>query len=211
MLERTSALEAIVRAQVSLGNEREARDALARLRNLADTVNTSPMRGSALLAQGVVARAFGDQASARTAFEDASDLFQETGLPYETAQATLLIARCLQVMDRDEAAAVNAREALLIAERLGAGGLLRAAYDLLTELGCATDAGPPMFPGLTGRESEILVLIAQGLNNHDIAERLVLSVRTVERHVSNIYLKLGFEGSAARSSATAAALQHGLV
>jgi len=210
-LERTSALEVIVRAQVTLGNEAEAREALARLRNLADAVNTTPMRAGALLAQGSVARAFGDHASALIAIEDASDLFQEVGLPYEMAQAALVTAYCLHDIDRDEAASINARDALMIAERLGAESMKRAARDLLNELGTAADPRRASFPGLTARESEILALIAQGLDNHDIAARLVLSVRTVERHVSNIYLKLGLEGSAARSSATAAALQHGLV
>ena len=58
-------------------------------------------------------------------------------------------------------------------------------------------------PGLTGRELDILRLVAQGLDNEEIAQRLTLSVRTVERHLSNTYLKLGVTGKVARAAAVA--------
>ena len=54
---------------------------------------------------------------------------------------------------------------------------------------------------LTAREREVLTLVAQGRNNDEIANRLVLSVRTVERHLSNVYGKLGLGGKAARAAA----------
>lgn len=58
--------------------------------------------------------------------------------------------------------------------------------------------------GLSGRETEVLDLIAAGLTNREIAARLSLSVHTVERHTANLYLKLGVRG---RSEATAYALR----
>jgi predicted ATPase/DNA-binding CsgD family transcriptional regulator len=61
---------------------------------------------------------------------------------------------------------------------------------------------------LTARESQVIELIARGLSNRDIAERLVVSVRTVERHITNLYAKIGVRGKA---GATAYALRHGLV
>ena len=64
---------------------------------------------------------------------------------------------------------------------------------------------------LTRREVEVLRLIATGASNHDIVATLVLSVRTVERHISNIYGKIGVEGSASRAAATTYAMRHGLV
>jgi len=57
-------------------------------------------------------------------------------------------------------------------------------------------SGPPL-AGLTRREFELLRLAAAGLDNCQIAETLTLSVRTVERHLSNAYLKLGVSGKAA--------------
>ena len=89
--------------------------------------------------------------------------------------------------------------------------MVRQARDLPVELGTSPAPGAVPFAGLTSREAEILRLIARGSGNHDIAAQLVISVRTVERHVSNIYLKLGLEGPAARASAATAALRHGLV
>ena len=62
-------------------------------------------------------------------------------------------------------------------------------------------------PGLTEREREILGLVGEGISNGAIAERLGLSPRTVERHVSNIYLKLGFEGRSSRAAAASYAVR----
>jgi DNA-binding CsgD family transcriptional regulator len=65
-------------------------------------------------------------------------------------------------------------------------------------------AGPD---GLTARELEVLRLVASGRSNREIGEALVLSVRTVERHVTNLYAKIGARGKA---DATAYAFRHGL-
>ncbi len=61
---------------------------------------------------------------------------------------------------------------------------------------------------LTEREVELLHLVADGLTNDEIAEQLVLSARTVERHLSNIYRKLGVSGRAARAAAVAHILRN---
>jgi DNA-binding NarL/FixJ family response regulator len=63
---------------------------------------------------------------------------------------------------------------------------------------------------LTRRERQVVGLIAEGLTNRQIAERLTLSVRTVERHIANIYDRLGCTGKAGRAIATAYAIRHGL-
>jgi DNA-binding NarL/FixJ family response regulator len=61
---------------------------------------------------------------------------------------------------------------------------------------------------LTNRELEVLRLLSAGETNREIAAGLVVSVRTVDRHVSNIYAKLGVSS---RAAATSYAHQHGLV
>lgn len=63
---------------------------------------------------------------------------------------------------------------------------------------------------LSAREREVVALIAAGLSNREIAERLVLSVRTVERHIENVYNRLGISGKAGRAIVTAYALRHDL-
>jgi ATP/maltotriose-dependent transcriptional regulator MalT len=100
---------------------------------------------------------------------------------------------------RDLSPALAAIEALALVDGLA------AARDtpLLSE-------ALPNRAGLTSREVEVLCLIAAGTSNREIGEQLVLSVRTVERHISNIYEKLGVSGRAARATATAYALTHGL-
>jgi DNA-binding CsgD family transcriptional regulator len=64
---------------------------------------------------------------------------------------------------------------------------------------------------LTPREVDVLRLIAEAKSNQEIAAALVVSIRTVERHISSIYEKLGVSGRAARAAATAYALRHGLI
>jgi DNA-binding CsgD family transcriptional regulator len=210
-LERAPALELLVRAHVARGSEPEARAALAELRGLADLIRAEPLRAAAVAAQGAVAHAFGDPAAARVALTDAADLYAGLGAPYERAGSLLLLARCLAGSDRRPVAAGHAAEVLRIAQDLGSRSLLLAARDLLAELGTVPAPAAAPFAGLTRRETEILRLLALGAGNHDIAARLVISVRTVERHISNIYLKLDLEGPGARTSAAAVALRHGLV
>jgi DNA-binding NarL/FixJ family response regulator len=69
-------------------------------------------------------------------------------------------------------------------------------------------SSPHLPAGLTPRESEVLRLVAQGRSNRDIADVLVLSPRTVKRHVENIFDKLGVSS---RAAATAFALRSELV
>ena len=105
-------------------------------------------------------------------------------------------------MGRRPAAEHEARLALATLEQLGADGEARRARALLS----AAEEDPS---GLTRREREILRLIASGESNEQIAAELVLSTRTVERHVSNIYAKLGLSGRTARAAAVAYAASNG--
>ena len=65
--------------------------------------------------------------------------------------------------------------------------------------------------GLSHREVEVLSLVAAGRSNQEIADALVLSVRTVERHLAHVYDKLGVGGKSARAVASAYGIAHGLV
>jgi DNA-binding CsgD family transcriptional regulator len=87
-------------------------------------------------------------------------------------------------------------------ERLGAGPDVRRVSAI------AATAEPPSAAGLTGREIEVLRLIATGVTNRAIAARLGISEKTVARHLSNIFTKLDLPS---RSAATAYAYEHKLV
>jgi DNA-binding NarL/FixJ family response regulator len=75
--------------------------------------------------------------------------------------------------------------------------------ELRNFLGPGEVSTPADLPELSQREREVLALVAEGLSNEQVAARLYLSVRTVERHLSNIYAKLRISGKAARAAAAA--------
>ncbi len=96
---------------------------------------------------------------------------------------------------------LESRNHILLADEPAWGIFLAEVSDFL-----AADRSAPALAGLSEREREILVLAAEGLDNTEIADRLVLSVRTVERHFQNVYLKLGLSGRSARAGAVARVL-----
>ena len=92
-------------------------------------------------------------------------------------------------------------------ERIGAGQPWLDRFAALEQQLVITTGQPPFPDKLTTREVEVLVLIAHGRSNREIGEALVLSVRTVERHIANIYLKTGLHSHA---QAASYAFAHGL-
>jgi pimeloyl-ACP methyl ester carboxylesterase/DNA-binding CsgD family transcriptional regulator len=84
----------------------------------------------------------------------------------------------------------------------------RFLAELRRFLAQASPAPDDRLPTLTTREREVLQLVADGLDNERIAKRLYVSVRTVERHLSNVYAKLGVSGRAARAAAAARFARH---
>ncbi|MFP5361621.1 MAG: LuxR C-terminal-related transcriptional regulator [Thermoleophilia bacterium] len=201
-LERAPALELLVHARVACGEPRSAGDALAMLREVARGTGSALLRACADLAEGVVAAAAGEHARARPLLEDAVDSFAAGGAPYELARSRIELAATLTSLGRDEAARREAAEGLRVLAELGAdvAGARR-------RLGIVLDDGPPL-PELTAREREVLRVVAEGLTNAQIAERLVISEHTVHRHVANILSKLGLPS---RTAAAAHAAQAGLL
>ena len=126
--------------------------------------------------------------------------WRELEVPYEAARARLLIGLACRELGDEDAAAMELEAARTVLAGLGAGPEL----DRLDRLAGAV----PAAGGLTGRELEVLRLVAAGVTNHAIATRLHLADKTVHRHVSNIYAKLGVSS---RAGATAYAYQHHLV
>jgi DNA-binding NarL/FixJ family response regulator len=190
LTERAAGLELLVRAALAEGDGETAGTAAGELRAIARAVASDAVRAAAAHADGLVAAAAGRHDDARRLFEDAADLFAATGGRYEAARARQQLAAALASLG---AADASAREA-------------RAAATELAALGASAQAATPAANGLSPREVEVLRLIARGRSNQAIAAELFLSVRTVERHVSNVYDKLGASGRSARAAAAAYAL-----
>jgi len=145
--------------------------------------------GSVHYPLGVAAATMGRLDDAVRHLRAAIDSGERTGMPPAVAQATHQLARVLarrtRPGDREEAAAL-ATAAATLAERLGMRPVQRQARDLAASL---TGHRPG---GLTRREREIAVLVAQGLSNRHIAAASHITERTVESHVQHILDKLGF-------------------
>jgi ATP/maltotriose-dependent transcriptional regulator MalT len=200
-IEAAAALELLVPARIRLGDHARARQDHTELARIADAVGTSTVRAAERLAAGAIALADGDHEAAARRLQDAVELYDSAAAPFDAASARLVLARTLATQDRTEDALEHALAAAAVFERLGAARAARTASKLVTELGGRSAAARRA--GLTARELEVLALVAEGLSNRDVAERLVVSEHTVHRHLANIYAKLGVSSRAAAVSVAA--------
>lgn len=198
-LDRVPALVLQVEVSLALGDIVAATEAAEQLAELARRTQSELLLAQADLADGHVRRHCGDARAA--------ECVQAALARLRTCEQSLLAGRARLEMahllvDSDRAGAITwARAALATFERLGAAHDADQAAAVLRQLGVATPPGPRLRQSLTRREGEVLALVAEGLTNHEIAERLCISVKTAEHHVSQILAKLG-----ARTRAEAAAL-----
>jgi DNA-binding NarL/FixJ family response regulator len=132
----------------------------------------------------------------------ARTLWLELGVPYEAAQVRVTLAAAHRAADDDEGARMELRAAAQTFQELGAVPDARRASALLTDVRGRRPGG------LTGREIQVLRLVAAGSTNRAIAAKLVISEHTVARHLNNIFAKLGVSS---RAAATAYTYTHGLV
>ncbi len=205
-IECAAALELLVPIHLRLGDGDRSRDAHARLASIASAVGTEPLRAAERCAAARIAVAAGDLDGARRAFEDAIDLYGRSAAPFEAALARLELAQVLAQQDRAAAGLEYARAARATLDGLGAAGAVRAADQVIVRLGGRSGAAKRA--GMTAREIEVLALVAEGLSNRRIAERLVVSEHTVHRHMANIYVRLGVS---TRAAAVAFAAEHDLL
>ncbi len=139
---------------------------------------------------------------ALAALREASQLWHDIGAPYDSARVRVLVGlACRQLGDVD-AAEMELEAARRVFEELGAAPDVARVEKLVHR--------PPVEAsgGLTPREVEVVRLVATGRTNRAIAEELVISEKTVARHVSNVFTKLGVSS---RSAVTAYAYEHDLV
>jgi DNA-binding NarL/FixJ family response regulator len=201
-IDRATGLDLLVRALVGLADLDRAKTALTELRGIAAIVGTVPLRAAAALATGHVALGSGDADAARPSLEDAVDGFLQSGACFELARARVELARALGTLGRVEEAAQEAQRAIDLFSEVKAEleiAQARAFKSSLEQIVPATDqpSTAATRAGLTGRELEVLRLVALGLSNHAIASRLFVSDHTVHRHVANIFSKLSVSSRAA--------------
>jgi DNA-binding CsgD family transcriptional regulator len=199
---RVSLLPAYVEIMLAIGDVREARSACRELGEISAAFQSSMLGAMVAHARGAVDLADGDNRAALVALRHAQQIWQELEVPYEAARVRVLLGLACRALGDDDTSALE----------------LEAAREAFADLGAAPDlarvdalihrASPINAHGLTSRELEVLRLIAAGKTNKAIAAELVLSERTVERHVSNIFTKLGLSS---RAAATAYAYEHRLV
>jgi DNA-binding CsgD family transcriptional regulator len=200
LVDRVPALELAARARAALGELAAAGRHGAELDAAAAAFGTPYVRGRSHLVRAELAAAGGHGDQARRCAEDAIDCFEEASAPYDAARARVQLARALVALghsDRAQAALAPARE---VFGALGAVRDLRATAAVLRP-----DGGHDV---LTGRELDVLRLVARGMSDAEIADALVVSPHTVHRHVANVRTKLRLPS---RSAAVAYASREGLL
>lgn len=203
-IEAAATLAMLVEAHLGNGDVSSAREAAGRLRVAAEAQDRGPARALAVLAAARIAAAESRPAEAIDDLEGALQLLAALDLPLETARVRLELARLISEL-RPQLAVTEATQAFATFEQLGAAADANAAAALLRELGAPARTGPKKLGVLTGREQEVLHLVAIGLSNPEIAQRLYISRKTASNHVSNILAKLGLRN---RAEVVAYAAQH---
>jgi DNA-binding NarL/FixJ family response regulator len=200
-LARARLLPAATEILLAAGDAAAAWEAAGELAAIAETYGTPALLAVADHARGAVLLERGDAGAAVAALRAAWRAWRELEAPYEAARSRLLIGLACRALGDEDAAAMELDAARSALARLG------AAPDLerLERLARPDAAGTA---GLTERELEVLRLVAAGKTNAAIGSALHLAAKTVDRHVSNIYAKLGVSS---RAAATAYAYQHQLV
>lgn len=194
LLAKTRLWDALVQAAVAAGDLRRAAAAADALDGAAAMYASPGLLGAAAESRGRVSLATGDIAAAVDSLRAACRRWHDLEAPYRVAQTRVALADALARSGDEHGAALERATAAAALERLGV---------------MAAPSRPVALPaGITPREAEVLALVALGSTNREVAEALVLSERTVARHLANLYTKLGVT---TRTAAAAYAHRHGLV
>lgn len=196
---RRHLLRAVVDIEVAAGDPGAARRALTEFQALGASFPTPMFAALAAFAEGQVLLAEGDATKALVTARVAVDGWRSLGVPYEAARSRVLVGRTLKALGDATAARAEFEAARGVFLELG-------AHPALAEL--AGFIGERRAGLLTDRELEVLRLVSKGLTNRAIGVNLSLSEKTVARHLSNIFGKLGLS---TRAAATSYAYENGLV
>jgi ATP/maltotriose-dependent transcriptional regulator MalT len=199
---RVFLLRAAVGIMLAKNDVAAARGTCDELAKVAERLDAPFPRAVSSQLRGELALAEGQPFAALELFREARAVWQELDAPYELAQNRVLIGLAYRQLGDDDGAQLEFDAAHETFEKLGAA----PAVSWVTALN--TQASPPPGTGLTGREIEVLRLVATGAKNRTIGGRLRISEKTVARHLSNIFTKLDLPS---RAAATAYAYKHKLL
>jgi ATP/maltotriose-dependent transcriptional regulator MalT len=197
-LGRARLLPMLVQIALGAGDFDSAHRAMSELEMTVATFGTDSLLATERSTRGRLMLADGDPAATAT-LQQAVESWQELGVPYEEATARTLLGQALRAAGDETGATASFDAAAKLFDQIG------ARLDARQALG---DNRPTLPAGLTLREAEVLRLVADGLTNNEIATELFLSPKTVSRHLSNIFTKIGVSS---RASATAFAVEHHLL
>ncbi|WP_064441949.1 helix-turn-helix transcriptional regulator [Hoyosella altamirensis] len=195
---RSRALPASIEVLLAVGDMDAASAASAELDRIATAFGCTALLASANYTGGQVLLAKGEAGDATPRFRSAAHDWALLGCRYESARCAVALGRGLSKLGDTESAAAQWVQAREIFRELGATPAQREIDDLLV---------PSVPAGLTTREVEVLRLVAAGNSNADIATALFLSEKTVARHMSNIFGKIGVN---TRTAAAKFAFDHRL-
>ncbi len=201
VFDRSGLLAAYVEIMLAANDVPAARAGAEELAEIASELGSAQLAAVASYASGTTLLAEGEARAAMRELRGARAVWSELDAPYEAARVALLIAIAHRELGDEDSAALEIEAARQTFERLGASPDL-ARVKKLSRAGSATSAA-----GLSGREVEVLALVATGKTNRQVAKALVISEKTVARHVSNIFTKLEVS---TRAAATAYAFKHKL-
>jgi DNA-binding CsgD family transcriptional regulator len=185
---------ALADVHIARGDHVAAATVVDRLQACADRHPGPYLRATAAMARGklCVAQTTGDPCGC---LREALSGFTRARAPMEVAQARFELARAL-ASEQPIGALAEARAALAGFQLLPAARQADAVGALMRTLGSHQGPAPRTTGVLTKREGEVLELLGHGLTNPEIAERLYISRKTVEHHVSRLLAKLGLRSRA---------------
>jgi ATP/maltotriose-dependent transcriptional regulator MalT len=198
---RARMVAAAVDILLAAGDLEGARAAATELSTIASAIGASLLNAASAQATGAVLLAEGDVAGAATSLCQAVEIWRDLGMPYEEAHTCLLMAAVCERRGDHEGRRLEVEAARRLFKQLN-------AECCLAHIGEQPKRPTSAVGSLSEREAQVLRLLASGKTNRAIAEELFISDKTVARHVSNIFDKLGVSS---RSAATAWAYQRNLI
>jgi DNA-binding CsgD family transcriptional regulator/tetratricopeptide (TPR) repeat protein len=199
---RSKVLAPFVEIMLAADDLLSARTAADELEQIADDLDAPLLHAVSGHATGAVHLYAGDAQGALGVLRRAWEAWRQLDAPYEAARVRVLIGLACRQLGDPHTATMEFDAARSVFRQLG------AAPDIARVEALSPTAGLNAPMGLTGREVEVLALVARGNSNREIAAALVISEHTVARHVQNILAKLGVSS---RTAAGAFAFEHHLV